>query len=297
MSDEGGGCVVVIGTRKDPCCAMVARRLEDDGVAVVFLDEQDMFPGLEFSLRLDGVARRGGVAHGNVHMPFESIKGVLARPFGTAATAEEYASKNGRYLSAEWHALLHGWLAGLDCTVVNRLRPELWYKSHLTPAVLRVHAPAVGFRYPRTCVTTDLEQARGFFASCPGGVYYSPLAQHTSYEVRTRDDLARAATLDGYVPWQLTEIVGGGVWWAAVAGDEVILFTSAGARPAPDREIVALCEESATALGLEFCLLELVHSPSSEWFCTGISLFPRVHRWPHPVQRQVAGRLARRLRA
>src|SRR5215510_3395816 len=125
------GFTLVIGRDEDLCCQLVRQRLAKLGQQILYLPEDRLFPGFRFVWQLDNESSHGTVGFTAEDLQFDEIDGVLARFSGIATSAEEFQTKDGQYLSSEWHALIRGYLQNLACPVVNRLRPELWYKASL----------------------------------------------------------------------------------------------------------------------------------------------------------------------
>jgi len=96
-------------------------------------------------------------------MPPTEISGVLNRGYGVPVTAGEYETSDGRYLTAEWNALTAAWLDLMPCTVVNRLRPELWYRPRLNVADLATLAPDLRDYLPQHLSPRKPRK----FADCP----------------------------------------------------------------------------------------------------------------------------------
>src|SRR5262249_8144468 len=120
------GFTLLIGREEDLCCQLVTQRLKTSGRGVMFLPEDKLFPSLQFHWELGDSTTRGSVEFDGQRADIDQITGVLARFSGITTTAEEHHTKDGQYLNSEWHALVRGYVHGLRCPVVNRVRPELW---------------------------------------------------------------------------------------------------------------------------------------------------------------------------
>jgi hypothetical protein len=240
------------------------------GRAIVFLPENELFPGLHFVWELRKGESQGSVGFASPSIRFDQIDGVLARFSGITTTPEEHQTKDGQYLNAEWHALARGYVHSMPCPVVNRLRPELWYKMHLTVPDMVALAPELKFRLPITTITTKFEDARAFFERCGRRMRYSPLSMRTNYTIERNEELEKLEPLSKVLPLCLTEAVAGDTIHAFVVGDEV-LFDG-------DRNDTAarFCLEAAESLGLTFCEFELVRTPGNDWYCLGIHCMPHL---------------------
>ena len=143
------GVTLIIGRQDDFCCRLVSERLTAARREFIFLRETELFPGLDFAWELRQEKVSGYVGLGADSVRLDRLDGVLARFSGIATSAEEHQTKDGQYLNSEWHALARGWMQSLQCPVVNRLRPELWYKMSLTVPDIVSLAPSQRFRLPR----------------------------------------------------------------------------------------------------------------------------------------------------
>lgn len=259
---------LIIGREDDLCCRMVRDRLEALGREALYLPEDQLFPGLRFVWELRNGKSRGSVGFAERNARFHQIDGVLARFSGITTTPEEHRTKDGQYLNSEWHALARGYVHRMPCPVVNRLRPELWYKSRLSIPDMISLIPGIKFRLPKMMMTTKFEDACSFFNLCGGRMRYTPLSMLANYVIETREDLEKLEPLSKVLPLHLTEIISGEGRPAFVVGEEAVFdgpFDAAAAR---------CCTEAAAGLGLTFCEFELIKTPGGEWYCYAIHCAP-----------------------
>jgi hypothetical protein len=282
---------VIIGRSEDPCCQLVNERLTTLGNRILFLDESRLFPGLRFGWELVDGRSLGFMGPEEQTVTFAGTDGVLARFSGFPVTKEEFQTPDGQYLCSEWHALLRGYLHALPCPVINRVRPELWYKPFLSSAEMVSFSPGLKFKVPRTLVTTRLEEAEAFFEDCGKRITYSPLTIPSKYPIETAADLKKLGTLSNVVPFHLREVISGDALNAYVVGEEVI-WDSAGDRMKPPSAIQEHCVEIAASLGLTFCEFHLVKPDRDEWYCFGIACMPDLFRCEEETQNLIAGQLA-----
>jgi len=267
------GSILIIGREDDLCCRLVKDRLEATGKRCLFLPENELFPGLTFHWELDKGKARGALGYAPLSeaIPFGQFDGVLARFSGITTSAEGHQTKDGQYLNAEWHALARGYMQSLDCPVVNRLRPELWYKMRLTVPDLLALVPDIRFRLPRTMVTTRVADAREFYSMSPHGMEYSPLSMPSRYPIRDSAELNKLEPLSGYLPLCLTEIIPGESLRAFVVGGQVVFD---GPEESGHRQAAEACLDAAGTLGLSFCAFELRRPPDGGWYCLGMECMP-----------------------
>jgi hypothetical protein len=261
------GYTLIIGRADDPCCELASARLRSLGHRVMFFSEHELFPGLRFAWQLNG-ASSGSLGLAGQIARFEEIDAVLARFSGIACSPEEFETKNGRYLSSEWHALIRGYLESLPCPVVNRPGPELWYRSFLRAADLMSLVPDLKLQTPRTIVTTSFEDALAFFDLCGGRICYSPLTHRSNYFINTTDDLRKLASLSNHLPLHLSERVSGEALDAYVVGNRVIINNGS------HIFAEALCLNTAASLKLCFCRFRLIRTAEDAWYCLSLDCAP-----------------------
>ena len=284
--------IVVIGRESDVCCQLVRARLAADGRECLFVPEDELLPGLHFAWRISGDESEGTVGMGSRPIPFSDLGGVLARAWGIPVSVSSFQTKDGQYITSEWSALLLAWLHRLPCPVINRLRPELWYKTHLHVPEIVALAPGVPFKWPAVRVTTSADEARDFYHRCRGRVRYWPLTQHVPYPVETAADLDKLATLAATLPLYLTEAVAGERRDAYVVGPHVVPVAMDGGRaealPAP---VARRCRDIAHALDLTFCMLSLVATGGGDWYGVRLDRMPSLIEVGEEARQEIAGDL------
>ena len=290
------GVILVLGRTEDPCCRLVTEQLSVAGRDACLLPEDRLLPGLHFVWKPSDGEQKGSIEYGDRKIDFADVSGILCRAGGVPVPAEDFASSDGRYICAEWNALLMAWLQRMPCPVVNRIRPELWYKAQLNAPDLASMLPCIGFRLPRALVTTNIDDASEFCRSIPGPVRYSPLTRATVYRIETEVDREKLAALSGSLPLHLTEWIDGCVVEAFVIGSEV-LFVDHNGRLGADhpQTILKRCTQVSEALELEFCKLSLVATSEGEWYCLGVDRMPQLYQCSTESQTRIARALIRAL--
>ena len=223
------------------------------------------------------------------------MDGVLYRFYGIPLAAEEFGTPDGRYVCSEWNALWMAWLNSptLNGPVVNRLRPDLWYKTHLNAAALTALLPDLPFARPRTLVTTSADAARAFRRSLAGHVTYAALSGSSPYPIRDDAEFEKLTALNNTLPLHLTEEVAGRRCEAFVVGAEVTLVGPDGAVcGTPPPALADRCARVGTRLGLAFFQLSLVAGAGDEWHCLGLDRMPQLYACGPDAQAEIVGRLA-----
>jgi hypothetical protein len=284
---------LVLGAEQDPCCRLVQEELLARGSKVCFLRESQLFPDLKFTWEPSGESCRGIVDSTHGRLRFGDITAVFSRFYGIPVGPEDYNTRDGQYISAEWNALLMAWLQQIPCPVVNRLRPELWYKSHLNVPDLLSLVPGLRFKLPPALVTSSFDNARSFCRRLAGPVNYAPLTQQVSYLVQTETDVEKLAALEGSLPFYLTERVSGTKLDAFVVSRDVVLVRTDGsvAQEIP-AEVQRACVQVGEALGLEFYRLSLVMTAKGEWYCFGLDRIPQIYECGPEAKTRIASCLA-----
>lgn len=291
------GLILILGRDEDPCCRLVHDHFVEGGRDVLMLPEDRLFPGLSFAWR-PGPGRQGHIDYDGRRVDFTDIDAILCRAWGVPIPAEDFDTADGRYICAEWNALLVAWLQEMPCVVVNRLKPQLWYKTQLNTADLTALLPKMPLKLPRSLVTTNIDDATKFCGSVRGRVRYSPLTRRSQYRVQTEADREELASLSRTLPLYLTEWIEGRAFDAFVVRSEVV-FGDQNGQP-NDKRCVAVarhCVEVANALGLTFCKLSLVEASDGDWYCFDVDRAPQLYQCTTELQLQIARALARVLSA
>jgi hypothetical protein len=282
------GFVLIIGRGEDPCCRLVEERLMNLGKEVIFLQENQLFPGLEIMWELADGSSRGTVSQAQQTAKIAEIDGLLARFSGFPVSAEEFKTPDGQYLSSEWHALMRGYVRALPCPVINRVRPELWYKLFLSVPDLIALAPGLKFKLPKTLIATRFDDVQAFFHASGRRISYSPFTLPSPYQINTAEDLQKLETLSRSLPLYLSEVVPGETVDAYVVGQDVIYD----GEQLADAAVREHCIEIAAGLGLSFCRIHLLRSIGDEWYCLGLACMPDLFQCSDETRRTLSERLA-----
>jgi hypothetical protein len=282
---------LIIGKQADPCCGLVAEYARSNAHRVLLLPESDLFPGLGFSWQPPSM---GTITWNDVRLRFSEIAGVLYRGDGTPVTPDEYQTSDGRYLTAEWNALTMAWLDRMPCPVVNRLKPELWYRPRLNVADLATLAPGLREFLPPTLVTTERDEIRRFWAMHAGDIFYTPLTSCAEYPVRTAEDLDSLETLCGALPLQLIKLEEGARLNCFVIADDAVYLGNDGVivQP-PSGDLTLHCVAVGKALGILFYKLSLVEKPRGGWYCIGLDRLPSLNFCSPAARQRIASDLGR----
>jgi hypothetical protein len=259
---------------------------------MLFLPEDQLFPDLQFIWR---PPVEGAIGFRDQRVSFGDIAGVLNRSYGVPVTSEEYETADGKYITAEWNAMVMAWLDLLPCTVVNRLRPELWYRPRLNVGDLSALLPDLRAHLPRTLVTTKSDELSAFWSASAKTISYSPLTHGAAYPVRSEGDVQKLERLSRTLPVQVTEVIEGSAFRCLVVSDEIVLTGQDGdiVRTTPPESLKSLCVWIGQALGIVFYELSLVEKSRGDWYCLGLDRLPSLHSCSSAVQHRIADNLTR----
>lgn len=288
------GVILILGRAEDLCCQRVLERLARDGRETLFLPEDKLLPQMAFAWTpADGAGR---VRFEGREVLFSEVEGVLYRFYGIPLPAEEFGTADGRYVCSEWNALWMAWLNSPHKTVhgpvINRLRPDLWYKTFLNTPTLAALVPGLPFARPQTLVTTSPDAARSFRRSLAGAVTYTALSGSSPYPIQGEEELEKLLALNGTLPLHLTEEVTGQRFEAFVIGGRVTLVGPDGDLcGSPPPTLADRCVQIGTRLGLAFFQLSLVAGTGDEWYCLGLDRVPQLYSCGPDAQAEIVERL------
>ena len=289
------GVILILGRTEDLCCQGVLERLARDGRETLFLPEDKLLPQMEFAWTpADGAGR---ICFEGRDVSFSEIDGVLYRFYGIPLPAEDFGTADGRYVCSEWNALWMAWLNSPGrtsaCPVINRLRPDLWYKTSLNAPALAALVPDLPFARPRTLVTTSPDAARSFRRRVSGTVTYTALSGSSPYPIQGEEEFEKLLALNGALPLHLTEEVAGRRCEAFVVGGRVTLVGPDGAVcGTPPSGLADRCVRVGTRLGLAFFRLSLAVGAGDEWHCLGLDRVPQLYACGPEAQAEIVERLA-----
>ena len=166
--------ILLVGPIADPMMALVGDRLAKRDCTLVVLDFQR--PAHEWPITLSlGRGRTGVVQVGSRTIPLEAIRATYIRTGGAVVPQNESKSLQGD--PAHHHALfpqLLGWLPGL---VMNPYRAAC---SNCSKPYQQLLITQLGFRAPKTLVTTVPQAVHEFYAECHGRVIFKSLSAERS---------------------------------------------------------------------------------------------------------------------
>ena len=117
------------------------------------------------------------------------LQGVLVRTFGWIDPAG-WEPKDLAYMQSETQAALLAWLWSLDCPVVNRYPPSVWYRPEIPLLFWSSVLRRCGLPTLETLVTNVEQEAEAFGREEKGaaGVVYGPLSSPVRYLVAGEED-------------------------------------------------------------------------------------------------------------
>lgn len=276
---------LLVGDPEDSCCLSVERALISKNYPTCIVANPLAYPAF-LTWRLDSKTSASKLSwDGNSPVSNEDIAGVFVRRVA-CVDPTGWSSDDLAYVYAEMQAGLLAWLWSLNCPVINRYPPAIWYRARAP--LLSWHSLLKRCQLPTlpTLVTNVPEEARAFgellsAEGMPGAVYGS-LTGDARYLVSGKEDWAGLAAMQRHAPVSLAAPYGA-AQFACVVGKKVIWAGE------PPRELLALepglcCFAEAT--GLAF--VELAFAASAGRMCViAVEPYPQLERFGEVAGAQI----------
>lgn len=277
MGQGNTAVYLLLGELQDPCCLGVQSVLERRNHPTLFISNPLAHPW-RFTWRLGNAQSASQLAmDGEPLLPSDAISGVLMRGTGwidpSGWQAEDLA-----YMQTETRAAMLAWIWSLECPVINRYPPAIWYQPRVPllswqPLLRRCGLPAL-----ETMLTNVEQEARLFGERLAqqgiSGAVYGPLTSEARYLVAGDDDWRGLAAMQRFAPVCLTP-PHGAVQSVCVVGEQVVWE----GEPSPGKVLLepALCSFAAAA-GVAF--LELAIAATPDGYCVvDVEPYPHFERF------------------
>jgi hypothetical protein len=282
------GTYLFLGRPEDPCHTDVRKTLEAHGFATLVI--ADPFAHrCRFSWALDTEHSGSSLfLEGREPLRDDQIAGVVV-------LSPEWIDSMGwqpddlTYVQAETQAALLAWLWSLQCPVVNRYPPAIWYRPQAPLLAWHGLLLQAGLPTLDTVVTNVEQRGDGFrhrlVADGPGAVY-GPLTTDTRYLVASDEDWRGVTALQRVTPVSLS-VPHGEPLWVCVVGEHVVWDGEPpGAAAALERGLRTF----ARATGL--AVIEVALAPTSKGLCVvAVETRPRLERLREATRRDVVQRI------
>ena len=259
------GPVIAIGSRHDPFFYGTVERLAAHGVDHCTIDlESNWLEHVSFDLALDGRVRlpQGErICIGDRSVSLDNIAGVLLRYLAWAPPGT-LSDPRGMFISSELCAMFRFLAHRLRCTVINRVRPELWAFHLIDGPQLKRMVP-VAMAAPSATVYASTIDGSGLT-----GVRHVPFSQPEfdfAIEGLSAEALARIVKT---VPLRLVPRGSVEEIEVYVVGDVIH-----GARSVPN-DVAAASRDIARALGLTFCRMAWAADDDGALLLRWAQIFP-----------------------
>jgi hypothetical protein len=192
------------------------------------------------------------------------------------------------YAQTETQSALLGWLWSLECPVINRYPPDLWYRLKAPLVYWQPILARCGLHTPEIVATNLPAEARAFGDST--GAVYSPMLGESSYLLARPEDWSGLEAMQSKTPVFLTR-PHGAVRLACVVGPRIVWDG-----PAPDgaAELEPGMLRLAGDTGLSF--IELAVAPDlhagGRLAIVAVETRPRLERYGDAPRRAVCQGLA-----
>jgi len=289
------GLHLLLGDPGDACCQRVRSALEVLGCSSQVIANPLAHPSrLSWWLETER-SRSTLTSNGQKPLRDEEIDGVLVLGAGWIDPSG-WRPDDLTYMQSETHAALLAWLWSLQCPVVNRYPPAIWYRPQAPLLSWHGLLQRSGLQTLRTLVTNVADEARAFgrllAADGPDGVVYGALTSEARYLVTSEDDWRRLAALQRVTPVCLSA-PHGEAQRICVVGDRVVWDGD----PAPKTiGLEPALREFATTAGL--ACVELALAPTAQGVCVvAVETQPRLEHFGDCARKDIVGGLAELLTA
>ncbi len=208
--------ILLIGPISDPMVAIVSEKLTRRDCTLVVLDFQQSAHKWPIAISTGRRGRSGIFRFGARKIPLEAIRSTYVRRGGAIVQENdgEYLRRDQPHHQALFPNLL-GWLPGL---VMNPYRAAC---SNGSKPYQQLRITQLGFRMPKTLVTTVPQAAHQFYIECQEKVIFKSLSAERSVVKRlTEEDLPRLDQLQ-CCPVQFQEYIPGIDFRVHVVGSRV----------------------------------------------------------------------------
>jgi len=281
---------LLLGDPQDPCCLGVQSVLERRNHPTYIIPNPLAHPW-RFTWRLSNGQSASQLAiDGEPPIPGDAISGVLVRATGwidpSGWQAEDLA-----YMQTETRAAMLAWIWGLQCPVVNRYPPAIWYQPRVPllswqPLLRRSGLPSL-----ETMLTNVEQEARLFGGRLTqagiAGAVYGPLTSDVRYLVAGENDWRGLAALQHIAPVSLTP-PHGAVRSVCVVGEQVVWE----GQPSPEMSALEPALHSFAA-GVALAFVELAVADTPDGYCViDVEPYPHLERFGEAARLRIVEVLA-----
>jgi hypothetical protein len=277
---------LLLGDPDDLVCVSVLASLERNGRGARIIANPILNPCL-FGWRFDTQNSSSWIAfEDGTHLPNEEIEGVLVRNFERIA-AQRWDPHDHGYAQTEMYAALFGWLWSLDCPVVNRYPPPLWFRLDLPLIFWHRLLAQCGLRGLSSLISNVEQEIDAFGKFLGDQPIYAPLTNELRYPVDSEDVWQKIARIQRVAPVHLTQGAPS-LCVACVVGSRVV-WNQTIPRGA---EILApsLIRFSAAA-GIAFCEIGIALTATGAQVAT-VKAYPRLEHFHSAAQQEIISDLA-----
>ena len=283
---------LLLGSPQDPCCLAVqaALKVRDCPAHIV---SNPLTEPYRFAWTLNNEQSASQLAWNDEPLHDQNISGVLVRRCGWIDPSG-WKSDDLPYMQAETHAALLAWLWSLDCPVVNRFPPSVWYQSQPHLLSWQRLLRQCGLPTPVTLLTNVEDEARAFGQQLAhegvAGAVYGPLTRDLRYLVMDDKDWGGLAAMQRCAPVCLTA-PHENVQFVCVVGEQIVWAGE------PEADVVQLepgLRNFAVAAGLTF--VELALARTVHGTCViAVEPYPHFDHFGFRAQQQIVVELVKML--
>lgn len=269
---------LVIGSPDDYCCEQVSRILKEEGQNVLFIHENSL-TNIVCSWKFPS---SGYVRYGQQNADIQDILGVLNRLRKWRFGSDE----DEQYAMYEWKGAMLALLHSLQAPVINKPRPEFWYRESRSTFDHVLTLFEFGLKPPKSIVTDALSDAHTFLSKHDGRVFLHPLSSFEYiYEIGDRMADRALDKLAGKLPLRLVEYAEGERLEAYAIGGKIIAADSHGKLADLGSKFERTLRSLQSILDIIFFQVHLVEA-QGEYYCLGLDDMP-VYGWCEQELREI----------
>jgi hypothetical protein len=278
---------LIVGHEKDLCCQLVGSRLRELGKRIFFVT-QSIIDAAVLTWSFDSAASSSSLRlNDGVLIDADALDGVLIRHAADLIAPNVWSEVDLEYIQVEAQAATVAWLASLDCPIVNRLSPDLWFRSQRSlPEWNRVLLQA-GLPIFASLITNDLDAGRCFAEQWNGEVIFAPVTTWRRYRIATLQQWNDLAQLIGRFPVTLIQPYYGPSYFVSLIGDQSIWNRKIALQNAVQDEIEEGLRRLSKILGTTFLQIELVGAVE-HLGCANVYIHPSIDVYEPIEQKALA---------
>lgn len=276
---------LLLGDPDDLVYISILASLKRNGRAARIIANPMLSPSL-FGWRFDTQNSSSWIAfEDGTHLPSREIEGVLVRNFGEIA-AQHWDPHDHDYAQTEMYAALFGWLWSLDCPVVNRYPPPLWFRLEMPLIFWYRLLEQCGLRGFSSLISNVEQEIDEFGKFLGDQTVYAPLADESRNPLDSEDVWRKIAGIQRVAPVHLTQDAPS-LCVACVVGSRVVWNQTV---PRGAEILEPSLTRFAAAAGIAFCEIGIALTAMGAQVAT-VKAYPKLEHYRFAAQQEIIANL------